>query len=478
LNLVNELARQLSCSRVSLGWIRGRSVRLVAMSDTEHLKRHSEQVANIELSMAECLDQQQPIAYPIPAQAEPLIQQAVVHAHRKMAPQPNQHVLSLPLRHRDEWIGVITLERSEPFDPNLIQYLQLVTDVLSPQLDDRRDGDRPLYGHAWRSIEKAATYVVGPKHVAWKLGAIALIAVIAVLLFGSWQYRVSAPFVFEAYSRRVLPAPFEGRIKAVNVEPGRAVKAGQILAQLETTELNLQLVEAQKKARLASLEKSQKLAEGKQAEYQQAKANEEQYNAQGALLEYQIEQATIRSPVDGWVLAGQWYDKVGNVIRQGDQMFEVAPLTDLVALLHVGESDITQIDAVKPQTGRLATRSVPEETFEFKTWRVVPAATPVNGVNSFDVRAKLDEVEWNNAAEYPAKQMVVHEGIRYRALSKTGPSRSGGAVVPGTNDAVWARADWLRPGMEGIAKVDAGSRPMYWILTHRITDAVRLWMWW
>lgn len=431
LNIVNELARQLSCTRVSMGWIRGRGVRLIAMSDTEHLKRHSEQVALLELAMAECLDQQQPIAYPIPEKAEPLIQQAVVHAHRKLTNQPNQSVLSLPLRHRDEWIGVVTLERTEPFDPGLIQYLQLIADVVAPQLDDRRQGDRPLPGHVWHSVEKTSAYLVGPKHVAWKLGAIGVMLLLLVLMFGTWEHRVTAPFVFEAYSRRILPAPFEGRIKQVFVEPGKMVKAGQLLAQLDTTELDLQLVEAQKKARLAFLEKAQKLAENKQAEVQQAQASLEQVNAQIALLEYQIEQATLKAPVDGAVVAGSWNDKVGNVIKQGDQMFEIAPLNDLVALLHVNETDIDQIDAAKVQTGRLATRSVPEKSFEIKTWRVVPAASPVNGVNSFEVRARLDEP-----------------------------------------------ADWLRPGMEGVAKVDAGRKPLYWILTHRIANVIRLWLWW
>jgi len=37
---------------------------------------------------------------------------------------------------------------------------------------------------------------------------------------------------------------------------------------------------------------------------------------------------------------------------------------------------------------------------------------------------------------------------------------------------------WLRPGMEGTARLEMGRRPIAWILTHRLADTVRLWLWW
>jgi len=37
--------------------------------------------------------------------------------------------------------------------------------------------------------------------------------------------------------------------------------------------------------------------------------------------------------------------------------------------------------------------------------------------------------------------------------------------------------DWLRPGMEGVAIVEVGERPNWWLATHRIVDAARLRFW-
>lgn len=433
MNLVNELARQFKCARVSLGWVRGQMVRVVAMSDTEHIKRHSEDVALAELAMAECLDQQQPIVFPIPADAEALLQQAVVHSHRKLvAGKPGYNALSLPLRNKDEWIGVVTLERTnEPFDTGLIQFLQLTFDVVAPHLQDRRDSDRWLLGHMWRSVEKSAAYLVGPKHIAWKLGGLAAVAVLAFILFGTWTYRISSPFVFESHDRRILPAPFEARLVEALVEPGEAVKQGQVLASLDTTQLRLQLAESQAKYELAELDRTNAGTERKYSQMEQAVAAMRLAKARIDLLTYQIEAATIRSPVDGVVLNGAWRDKIGGVVKQGDQLFEVSPLKELVATIHVDERDADLLNFASGQTGELATRSQPGETVNFTIKSVVPAAGPIKAVNAFEVRATLDKP-----------------------------------------------VAWLRPGMEGLAKIDVGSKPIYWILTHRLVDVVRLWLWW
>ena len=432
MNLVNELARQHKCTRVSIGWIKGQMVRIVSMSDTEHLKRHDEQVTLVELAMAECLDQQQPIVQPLPESSEPLLAHAVVHAHRRLTDDhPTKHALSIPLRHGDEWIGVLLLERTgDAFDEQLIQQLQLAADVIAPHLADRRRVDRFLVGHAWNSFTNIAGYLVGPKHVGWKLLGVAVAAVLVFAAIGTWPYHVSASFVLEAQAKRVIPAPYQGRLDHVSIEPGVIVQSGDVLAQLATIELKLQLDEATSQLKRTTYERTQAIAKNEQAEAQQALATIEQTRSRIKLLQYQIDQATIRAPINGVVLSGYWHDKVGGVMEIGQTMFEVAPLEELVAIVRVDESDIDMIDTQSLQSGQLATRSVPEEKFTIHVNRVVPLATPEEGTNAFEVRCRIDDP-----------------------------------------------APWLRPGMEGLARIEIGDRRIAWIATHRIINYVRLWLW-
>jgi len=438
MNLVNELARQLKCTRVSLGWIKRRSVALVAMSDTEDLKRHSEQVALIELSMSECLDQEQPVVCPPPPDAEPMLADAILHAHRRVLDAAsNRHILSIPLRIQDEWLGVLTLERTDqPFDSDLVTHLQLVADVVSPQLQDRKLTDLWLVGHAWNSIKKAASFITGPKYVGYKLLAIGVIALLFFVALGTWSYKVSADCVLEIESKRIVSTPLESDLVEVFVEPGQEVKANQILAKLNDVELRLRYADANASYKRADSERQQASGEQKIPEMQQALARMQQAKAQMDLLQYQIDQSDIRSPINGVILTGDWRDKVGGVIPKGERMFEIAQVSDVVAKLRVSESDIDQIqDYVakhsKMPSGRLATRSQPEIKFDFVIDKIIPLAGPHNNVNVFEVRARLDHLE-----------------------------------------------PWLRPGMEGLAHIDVGDEPIYWIVGHRVADAVRLWLWW
>ncbi|MBT8150461.1 MAG: hypothetical protein KJO62_03595, partial [Gammaproteobacteria bacterium] len=38
-------------------------------------------------------------------------------------------------------------------------------------------------------------------------------------------------------------------------------------------------------------------------------------------------------------------------------------------------------------------------------------------------------------------------------------------------------ADFLRPGMRGVAKIDMGERKLLWIWTHSLIDRLRMWAW-
>jgi hypothetical protein len=38
-------------------------------------------------------------------------------------------------------------------------------------------------------------------------------------------------------------------------------------------------------------------------------------------------------------------------------------------------------------------------------------------------------------------------------------------------------AAWLRGGMTGVARIDAGRRPVWWVVLHRLLDSIRLQLW-
>ena len=87
-------------------------------------------------------------------------------------------------------------------------------------------------------------------------------------------------------------------------------------------------------------------------------------------------------------------------------------------------------DAREGMAGELATAGRPDEKIRFTIVRITPVAELAKQKNVFRARAEL--------------------------------------VDP---------PDWLRPGMEGVAKVEAGERHHVWIWTRRAVNWVRMKLW-
>ncbi|MEO0483704.1 MAG: HlyD family efflux transporter periplasmic adaptor subunit [Planctomycetota bacterium] len=478
LQLVNDVQRQTGVDRVALGWCKGigprgegEKVKCVAISDTEMLDRRMKMVRSMEAAMDECLDQEQPVLYPAPPEAEAaesleeadvLLSQAITHAHRELAASDaNLRIASLPLRVEDRVVGVLTLETSAPKasnqppkvdikgngapaaggagleDPLSIEQLETVQaacDLIAPVMRIRRSDDRMLPLRALDSSVATAGWVVGPKHTVWKLGALVVMALLLATIFVRIPYRVEAPCQVQPRERRTVSVPFSAVIASVpeDIEPGARVEVGQLLAQLETTDLRLQRLDVQNEILRAERRADEARARGELSEAQQAEAQADQARARLALIDLRVEQASITAPIAGIIISGNASDFEGASVELGQPLFEVAAMDDLLIQARADDRDIKLILEAQAAglRGSMATKAYPSRRFDVDIERIVPLATPDQGKNTFEVRAALD-----------------------------------------------ASADWMRPGMEGLVKFDTGERTLIDIGTRRIRDQLRLWLW-
>ncbi len=146
------------------------------------------------------------------------------------------------------------------------------------------------------------------------------------------------------------------------------------------------------------------------------------------MLNYLIEQGKIISPISGVVVIGDLKRQIGAPVKKGDVLFEVTPLESLRAELLVPEDQI--FDIALEQEGYLATVSYPGQRIKFVVERINPMAEVVNNRNVFKVRVRLLETR-----------------------------------------------PWMRPGMEGVAKISVGKRRYIWIWTRRIVNWLRMKFW-
>lgn len=428
--VVTELAGVFGCERVSLGFLQARHVRLAALSNSAVFGKKANLVRAIEAAMEEAVDQEATIVWP--AQEA---QGHVVRAHEALSHDHGVNaVCTVPLFQNNRILGALTLERpaDKPFDAATLQLCEHVGVLLGPILDLKRKEDRWLGRKAFDSLSDLAVRLFGPRHVALKLGAVATVCAVVFLWVAKGDYRVTADGSLEGTTQRVLAAPVAGYLSDAPSRAGDIVKAGQVMATLDDRDLRLERLKWATQRAKQQREYAEALAKQDFAKAQVLRAQIEQAEAQLSLLDEQLTRLRITAPFDGIVVSGDLSQQLGAPVERGNVLFEVAPLNEFRIVLKADERDIVELQL--GQTGELVLTSMPDRGFPFTVEKITPISTSQEGRNFYRVEA------------------------RTRAEDSQA----------------------LRPGMQGVAKIDIGERRLVWIWTHKVVHWFRLflWTWW
>ena len=425
--VVTALATDLACERVAHGVRRGRHTQVKALSHSANFNKKSGLVRALGNAMDEAIDQQEILLLPRTDDATP----QVTKAHEALLNgQGSGAVCTIPLNDNDRITGALTLERDaeHPFTPDEVALCEHAAVLIGPVLEAKRREDRWIGAKVWGAVRDGFGHLFGPGHMTLKAAALGLVALSMFFVLARGEYRVVAPAVLEGTIQRALTAPIDGYIASAEVRAGDLVVAGQPIAALEDKDLRLEKLqwEAQREKQLR--EYNQALANDDRARVRILRAQREQAEARIALLAEQLERTRIRAPFDGIVVAGDLSQSLGTPVSRGDVLFEVAPLDSYRVILQVDERDIRQI--AQGQIGRLALAGLPGERLDLTVVKITPVAVAGEGKNQFRVEARLAQ-----------------------------PSVA------------------LRPGMQGVAKVDIEERNLFWIGTHKLVYWLRLWWW-
>ena len=424
--LVNELAARLGASRVALGLDDGRGVRLVALSHTAWFKRNTTMVQGLQSAMDEAIDQRATIRLPpAPGEAARIqVAHEAMHEHWDGAGS----IVTFPLATERGAVGAITvLHDGVPADAT-IRLGEAVASLLGPILDGKRRARRLVSGRLVEAVQDALGAIAGPRHLGWKLaGGLAAAAVVAALLVPT-GFRVSAKAVLEGRIQRAVPAPFEGFIATAPVHAGDVVTAGAVLATLDDKDLKLEQVRWRSERERQLLKLREAMAKHDPASGSQIEAQLRQTEAQLALTTEKLARTQILAPIDGLVVSGDLSQSLGAPVETGKVLFEVAPLDEYRVTVRLDERDLRY---VKPgQDGHVLLHGMAEGALPFTVQRITAVAETDAGRNTFRVEGALTGA----------------------------PAR-------------------LRPGMEGIGKIEVGERSIAWVWTRSLIDWARMQLW-
>lgn len=425
--LCNELETELGAMRVTLGWRKKGLMELIATNHGGRMRNDTETAGALSRAMDEAAEQNCEVGVPA-------IEGAEINRQHKVFSEAhgNCQIVSLPLRKDGEVHGAVTVEyaqESEGISQERVDALRVVLDLVSPQLVTLHEKSGWIGSRVWRSARRQFASFLGYRHTGWKLAALLLLFGFILCCIIPITHTVKAPFVLRTEASADLTSPFSGYIHTVNAAVGDTVKKGQLLATLDRRELVMQKTEL-KAERDRSLSDARRYeAEGDLSQMKLSLLAIEQADAKLTVIDYRLDRTEIRAPFDGVIVEGDLKERLSSPTQVGELLMRVVEITDTYGELQIDERDIHYLK--KGEVGEMAFTSRPEDKY----------------------RVSLDS--------YEPVAVVKETGTHFRVR------------VNVTEDP----ADWWRPGMSGVCKIDIGKRSIAWVYLHRTWEFIQLKLW-
>jgi RND family efflux transporter MFP subunit len=419
--------------QVSLGIVHKDKTQLQAISGRATL--HKEMQANLDIAAAMDeaigLDTSCIFAVNTTKYDSSVAAHAALIYKRKLADKHQAGVAcSVPISHAEKLVGAFTFEHNnaEHFDAETVAFCEAAVALVGPLLHDKYLHDRTMAEKFFASLRSSLQQLTAPDTRGRVVLSTFIVGLLSLPFIFNGQYRVTADASLEGAVRRVIAAPVEGYVAEAPARPGDIVSEGDLLARLDDGDLELERVRLASEKKQLEREYRSATAEHDDIQVTILRAQIDRADAQLQLTEERLSRASILAPMDGVVVEGDLSQSLGAPVEKGQQLFQIAPLDAYRVMLKVDEREVGALQS--GQEGQLALVGFPGETLAFSVERITPIASQSEGRNFFLVEASLLDV----------------------------PAR-------------------LRPGMEGVGKIDIDERKFIWIWTHELTDWVRLQFW-
>jgi hypothetical protein len=395
---------------------------LQSVSDVENVDLSSESNKIINNACNQAIISGQTICYPSPdANHSP----ALLALDKYCKSNVFESCINVPLITDDgRTIGsiLVAIPAAQIGDEHYRQYLGQIVKMVTGHFDvviraNRGVGD--IVNSRWKKLRSA------------KLTKAILIglACLTGLMFTPLPYRVACDCEVQPVMRRFIASPHDGILQETLVESGDLVESGQVVARLDGRQMRIELSGLRAEYDGARKRRDSALATGDVAQSQIARSEMNRYQSKIEILEQQLTNLEVRSPIPGIVVSGDLEKVEGAPLDMGQTLFEIAPLDQMLAEIGIPESEINYVEPGMEVAIKL-------NAFPFKTWTGI--------VQQIHPRTEVIEDE----SVFVAQVVLTNEELQ------------------------------LRPGMKGSAKIKTQYAPLGWNLFHQSWESIRYWMIW
>jgi pyruvate/2-oxoglutarate dehydrogenase complex dihydrolipoamide acyltransferase (E2) component len=178
--------------------------------------------------------------------------------------------------------------------------------------------------------------------------------ILAILLLIPIDYTLKGDATLLPVNQVTLPTLVNSRLISVKVREGETVKQGQVLAELDTRDIRLQLRQVEQDYERALLESQSAMSLRDEFRMHAARINSEKSRAVADKLRLDIERSTLRAPIDGIVLGAQTLaTRLGEVLRTGEPVLDVIDPSVWQVKVSMREQDLIYLGDTLSEKGRV-----------------------------------------------------------------------------------------------------------------------------
>lgn len=426
MELVNQLAGSMPFEQVAVGLVRRKNVSLLAISGASEIKKNSPGAIQIRQAMLECLDNQSAVYSPGIDGIDTVAANAI---HTRWSQTiGGVHVGSMPMTIGDGVDAILSWSCPANQSPNKKQLEQLTQQIgpVGPALKVMQKASRSP-GKCVR--EELATKCTGAlRGPIRRLMIACMIAGLYWFLACESVYRPRCLAEMRSGLTHVVASPFDGVLSEAYVKEGQQVAKGQAILKLDTRSLELEREILSSRMREAEVRLSNTLVERDPTSMAVAQAEVGVVRQEIAAINDKIDRAQVVAISDSVVAHANLDEQVGQPFSTGDELLQLISTESWKVQIKIPDSISTEISL--GQTGQFTPTGRPDQSFPLTVESISGVAEVVDGRNVF---------------------LAV-------------------AVIDGTEE-------WMRSGMEGVARIESRSRSNYWIWCHDLWDWARLQTW-
>jgi len=339
---------------------------------------------------------------------------------------------AVPLADEEGRLGILSFESGDP-DFLSEAHLEMINILAAQATVALRNAtlykEVPFIGILEPILQKKQKFMaLGKRRRTLTVAAVA--AAVLFLVAFPVPLRVDGDAEIAAAHTAQVQSALDGIVRQVFVHEGQRVTRGDVLADLDDWPYRSALAEAEAKYQTASSEANRALAsnDGSEAGIQRVQAS--YWAAEMERDHRRLEETHLRALFDGWVTTPHVEDMAGRHLSVGDTLAEIVDSSRATVDVGCSEQDVVLLRRGAAVAIKLAG---------------YPASTFRGTVDVISARSQGD----------------ANERLFYARVS-----------IPNADGR-------LRPGMQGRAKIDAGWRPVGYVLFRRTAMWVysQLWSW-